>query len=85
MSKNKLQSLNLSKSPGPDKLHPRILKELHSVLDTPLTMLYQNTLKQGKIPDEWKHATVSAIFKKGDKRKPNNYRSASLTCIISKL
>ena len=55
------------------------------VLDKPLVFLYQNTLKQGKIPDEWKHATVTAIFKKGDKRKPNNYRSVSLTCIICKI
>ena len=63
----KLKSLNPNKSPGPDRLHPRILKELHSVLDKPLAILYQNTLKQGKIPDEWKHVTVTAIFKKGAK------------------
>ena len=81
----KLKSLNPNKSLGPDRLHPRILKELHSVLDKPLAILYQNTLKQGKIPDEWKHAIVTAIFKKGDKRKPNNYRPVSLTCIICKI
>ena len=81
----KLKNLNPNKSPGPDKLHSRILKELYSVLDKPLAILFQNTLKKGKLPDEWKHAIVTAIFKKGDKRKPNNYRPVSLTCIICKI
>ena len=43
------------------------------------------SLNPNKSPDEWKHATVTAIFKKGDKRKPNNYRPVSLTCIICKI
>ena len=81
----KLKSLNPNKSPGPDRLHQRILKELHSVLDKPLAILYQKTLKQGKIPNQWKCATVTAIFKKGDKRKPNNYRPVSLTYITYKI
>ena len=73
----KLKNLNQNKSTGPDKLHSRILKELYSVLDKPLAILFKNTLKKGKLPDEWKHAIVTAIFKKGDKRKPNNYRPVS--------
>ena len=81
----KLKNLNPNKSPGPDKLHSRILKELYSVLNKPLAILFQNTLKKGKLPDEWKHTIVTAIFKKGDKRKPNNYRPVSLTCIICKI
>ena len=81
----KLKNLNPNKSPDPDKLHSRILKELYSVLDKPLAILFQNTLKKGKLPDEWKHAIVTAIFKKGDQRKPKNYRPVSLTCIICKI
>ena len=80
----KFKNLNPNKSPGPDKLHSRILNELYSVLDKPLAILFQKTLKKGKLPDEWKHAIVTAISKKGDKRKPNNCRPVSLTCIICK-
>ena len=40
---------------------------------------------KGKIPDKWKHPNVTAIFKKGDRNKPNNYRPVSLTCIICKI
>ena len=38
-----------------------------------------------EIPDEWKHANVSAIFKKGSKTSPKNYRPVSLTCVICKI
>ena len=62
--RNKLSILNPNKSPGSDNLHPRILREMKNVLDKPLTMLYQETLITGMIPDDWKHAKVTAIFNK---------------------
>ena len=77
-----LINLNEIKSSGPDKLHSRTLKELAKAIDKPLTILFQNTLKKGTIPDEWKLAEVKALFKKGDRNKPNNYRLVSLTCKV---
>lgn len=38
----------------------------------------------GHIPGEWKTATVTALYKKGDKSSPNNYRPISLTSVVSK-
>ena len=46
---------------------------------------YNNSLRLGKIPEQWKSAEISAIFKKGDRRKPENYRPISLTSIICKI
>ena len=83
--RKKLSILNPNKSPGSDNLHPSILREMKNVLDKPLTMLYQETLTTGMIPDDWKHAKVTAIFKKGEKKKPNNYRPVSLTSIPCKV
>ena len=60
-----LKSLNVSKSPGPDEIHPRILKELSLELSKPLTMLFNKSIHDGKIPDKWKVAEVRPIFKKG--------------------
>ena len=50
--RKKLFDLNLSKSPGPDKLNPRLLKKKRTVLNKSLATLYQNTLKTGMIPSE---------------------------------
>ena len=80
-----LSGLNPSKSPGPDLIHPRVLKELAPQLAHPLTMLFTKTIKHGKIPRKWKVAEVRPIFKKGNKASPNNYRPVSLTSIVCKV
>ena len=37
------------------------------------------------MPSKWKHANVCAIYEKGKKSDPSNYRPVSLTCIASKV
>ena len=49
------------------------------------TLLFQQSFEQGAIPDDWSKALVSAIYKKGKKDLPANYRPVSLTCILSKI
>lgn len=83
--KEKLKNLKVDKSPGPDEIQPRILKELSSELAEPLKSLYNTSLRTGKVPEIWRQATISAIFKKGCKKTPSNYRPVSLTCILSKV
>ena len=83
--KKALNGLNVSKSPGPDKIHPRILKELSNELALPFTCLFNKSLEEGVIPEAWKKAEVRPIFKKGDKKLPGNYRPVSLTSIVCKL
>ena len=82
---NALKSLNINKSPGPDGIHPRLLKELADILSTPLTTFFNRSLVEGKIPTAWKKAEVRPIFKKGSKTSPGNYRPVSLTSIVCKL
>ena len=81
----KLQKLKISKSPGPDGMHPRVLKEIRDSLVTPLTILFQNSLKLGTLPKAWKEANITAIFKKGKKSRVSNYRPVSLTSVVCKL
>ena len=81
----KLQSLSSDKSPGPDKLHPRILKELATELTTPLTIIYNKCIDKGTLPSQWKEAIVTPIFKKGCKSDPSNYRPVSLTSVVCKV
>ena len=80
-----LKALNISKAAGPDGIRPKVLKELSSQLAPILTLLFKASLHQQSLPDIWKHANVSPIYKKGDKTNPSNYRPVSLTCISCKL
>ena len=41
-------------------------------------------LAQGNVPDDWRHANVSPVFKKGEKYDAANSRPVSLTCICCK-
>ena len=63
--RKKLSILNPNKSPGSDNLHPRILREMKNVLDKPLTMLYQETLTTGMIPDDWETCKSHSSIQKG--------------------
>ena len=42
------------------------------------------SLARGDVPDEWRQANVSPVFKKGEKYHAANYRLVSLTCICCK-
>ena len=83
--KEKLENLNANKSPGPDSLHPRILKELAAPLSAPLKALFQKSIETGDVPAEWREGEVVPIFKKGDGSHPGNYRPVSLTSILCKV
>ncbi len=81
-----LENLNVNKSPGPDKLNPRILKETSAQLSKAFAMLYKQSLSEGTLPVEWKSATITPIFKnKGSKHQATNYRPVSLTSIPCKV
>ena len=81
----KLKSLKINKSPGPDGHHPHVLKEVAEALADPLTSVLNKILSTGTLPQSWKDATVTPIFKKGKKSSPGNYRSVNLTSVICKL
>ena len=80
-----LKQLDPSKAMGPDRMHPRVLQELGDVIAFPLTKIFQTSIDTGIVPQCWREAHVSAIFKKGKKKQPSNYRPVSLTSIVCKL
>ncbi len=81
----KLQKLKIDKSPGPDSVHPRLLREVAEEISPALACIFNSSLKSGSLPDDWKTAQVTAIYKKGAKKEPKNYRPVSLTCIVCKI
>ena len=85
MVRKKLKAINQNKSPGPDGIHPRILKELMEELVMPLTLIFQKSISSGKLPTAWKDGHIIPIFKKGNKHKVENYRPVCLTAICCKM
>ena len=82
---NLLNELDPFKAPGPDGIPSKLLKETSANIAPLLTLIYRASLKQGKLPNDWKRAFVAPIFKKGSRTNPSNYRPISLTCICCKL
>ena len=80
-----LQKTNPRKATGPDNIPARILKECASELAPILTTIFNRSLHEGKVPEDWRHANVTAIFKKGTRHDAANYRPVSLTSLCCKL
>lgn len=87
---NRIASVLKSKgdfsSPGPDGIPYIVYKKGGPVLLQTLAMLFQRSLREGKLPAAWKKSTVVPIYKgKGSKSDPSNYRPISLTSSAAKL
>ena len=80
-----LIKLNPKKSSGSDNINPRILKACANELKEPLTYLYNECISHCYFPDPWKLAKVIALFKKGHRDLPENYRPISLLSCFGKI
>ena len=84
--KTLLKNLKPNKSPGTDEIHPHLLRECATQLAKPFNDLFNLTVRQNKIPNEWKQAEIRPIYKKkGSKCDPSNYRPVSLTSVTCKV
>ena len=83
--KKRLHELNISKSTGPDGLHPRILHDLYEELGNPIAIIFKNSIENKNIPNEWREGCITALFKKGSRTMTSNYRPVNFTCILCKV
>ena len=72
-------------SSGPDHLPTLLLKNLAGSLSEPLSLLFSKLFSMSALPDIWKLAIITPVYKKGSPSDASNYRPISLTCILSKL
>ena len=82
-----LKGVRIDKSPGPDGLHPKLLRALAEdpAFVEAVFELFCCCAENKRIPSDWKLANVVALHKKGPRNDPRKYRPVSLTSILSKL
>ncbi|CAJ1060342.1 Hypp2194 [Xyrichtys novacula] len=81
---NRLSSIDCHKSPGPDMIPPKILKEFACEISIPLCDIINCSFDEGVVPRQWKEATVVPIPKSSPCNK-DELRPISLTAQLSKI
>ena len=72
--RGQLKQLRTNKAIGLDNISARLLKDSTSAISKSFTKLFNQSLVTRTFPSLWKFGKVSALFKKGDRCDPNNYR-----------
>ena len=62
-----------------------LIKSNKHILAVPLSLLFNQSITEGKFPQCLKHATVIPIYKKGPKDDIGNYRPISMLSVTSKI
>ena len=68
----KLLELKPSSAPGSDSIHPRVLKSCASALKVPLSIMFEESMRSGCLPSQWKCTNITPIFKSGKKKLATN-------------
>ena len=80
-----LKMLKSGKAPGPDGVPTNLVKDAATFIAKPLAMIFNASLAKGIVPDVWKLAKITPIFKTGARNEKNNYRPISVLSVFAKL
>lgn len=84
-TKKAIAGMKSNSAPGNDGIQAIYYKKCADVIATPLTKLFMMSYREGRWPEEWLHATVTPLFKKGSRANKANYRGISLMLVQAKL
>ena len=85
MVREHLGNINTHKFMGPIGMHPSGLRELAEVIAELLSIIFWRSWRMGEVPEDWRIANVTPVFKKGKKEDLGNYRPVSLTSVPGKV
>ena len=80
-----LQRASPRKATRPDYIPVHDMKDFASELAAFLRIIFNKSLQEGTVPNDWRHTNVVAIFKKGTSHDAASYWPVSLTSLCCKL
>ena len=63
-------NINMHKASGPDKIPNIILKTCSKEISQALANIFQQSPDTGTLPNDWRNANISPIFKKATNKWP---------------
>lgn len=86
-----LAAFNEFKFPGPDKLHPRLLRECADVITEPVLVTFEKLWQRQEVRDAKRQANVPVFLAEGagwcfrvQNVDPGNYRPVSMALVFGK-
>lgn len=83
--RNAIKFMKGGKAAGPDRITMELYKNLPELGILELKDIFNNILKEEKIPKSFKSAILLPIYKKGQRTDPSNYRGIALLNTIGKI
>ena len=80
-----LERLSTVKVGGPDSIGTSLVKSCRQVLAPSLANLYNESLESGEVPDIYKLAHITPVYKSGSQHEVSNCRPISLLPVASKV
>ena len=78
-----IDSITVSAAVGSDLISLSMLLKSPGEVIKALTTIFNVSINAGAFLNEWKHAHLTPVFKKGDLSEPGNYRPTSLLPIVN--
>lgn len=80
-----ISNMKCDSAPCKDGISLNVVKQIKESISEILAHIFNTILWEGTIPDSFKSAIVTLIYKNGDKKLINNYRPISLLNIFSNI
>ena len=75
--------LKSGKAPGPDGVPTNLVKDAAKSIAKHLMMIFNASLEKGLVPNVWKLAKITPLFKSGARNEKNNYRPISILSVFA--
>ena len=80
-----LRKLKRNKATGTDLLPPNLLKDCSKVIAPPLAHILNMSINTNSVPNMWKSAKITPLFKSGNHESVENFRPISVLPVLSKI